>query len=69
MPWIPNAPNPGSRDAKKSGCLCPIMDNGHGIHPPIPAGTPWGGTDGAWYIVVGCPVHDVPSTGLEPAHP
>ena len=24
------APNPGSREAVKQGCRCPILDNGHG---------------------------------------
>jgi hypothetical protein len=23
-------PNPGSTEASNSGCLCPIIDNGHG---------------------------------------
>jgi len=23
-------PNPGSDEAKKQGCLCPVMDNNHG---------------------------------------
>lgn len=53
-----DAPNPGSPEAKAAGCTCPVLDNAHGRFPPIPAGTPWGGEAGAWYIAVGCPLHD-----------
>lgn len=23
-------PNPGSREAQAEGCICPVLDNGHG---------------------------------------
>lgn len=50
-------PNPGSAEAVEMGCICPVVDNRRGTQPPIPPGTPWGGKEGAWYIVLGCPVH------------
>jgi len=25
-----NPPNPGSEEARKLGCICPVMDNSHG---------------------------------------
>lgn len=43
-------PNPGSDEALKMGCLCPLMDNGYGresMYGP-----------GVWIYVVGCPVHE-----------
>lgn len=43
-----DTPNPGSGQAVDRGCLCPVIDNGHGRQP-----TPWG-----WWITVGCPLHD-----------
>jgi len=42
-----DAPNPGSDAAIAAGCICPVLDNGHGRRPG-----PWG-----FIIVVGCPVH------------
>jgi hypothetical protein len=44
-----DAPNPGSREAKAQGCLCPVLDNCHGRFSPFPP-------DG-WWVVTGCPVH------------
>lgn len=38
--------NPGSDEAIDVGCICPVMDNGHGRR-----------TDGRFVYVVGCPVH------------
>ena len=29
LPTFP-APNPGSREARKAGCKCPVLDNAHG---------------------------------------
>lgn len=49
-------PNPGSDEALALGCLCPVLDNGHG------RGSMWG--DDVFVFVVGCPVHDV-----DRAHP
>jgi len=42
-------PNPGSEAARSMGCLCPVLDNGHGRRAPYPP-------DG-WWITQGCPVH------------
>lgn len=49
-------PNPGSAEAIKKGCRCPVLDNNYG------RGVPWGG-EGAfmfWYTA-DCPVHTVDS--------
>lgn len=27
---LPTTPNPGSDEAIRLGCTCPVMDNGHG---------------------------------------
>ncbi|MAH48459.1 hypothetical protein CMI37_21720 [Candidatus Pacearchaeota archaeon] len=40
-------PNPGSDEALRLGCLCPVLDNNHGA-----------GLDGLFIYAVGCPVHD-----------
>lgn len=45
-----NVPNPGSDDAIKQGCSCPILDNGHG------SGTLWQGQRRFW-ISEDCPLH------------
>lgn len=44
-------PNPGSPEAVKMGCRCPVLDNGHG----------WGSMygEGTFWIVQNCPVHSV----------
>lgn len=48
--------NPGSVDAKKAGCLCPVMDNGHGRGYYGGNGKDW--DDGGIYVItVGCPLH------------
>ena len=42
-------PNPGSYEAIKHGCLCPVLDNGYGV-----------GIDGKgkmFWIDVDCPIH------------
>jgi len=41
-------PTPGSDEAIALGCICPVMDNGHGR----------GRGDGTFWIIEGCPVHD-----------
>lgn len=46
---IPARPNPGSDAARSMGCLCAVLDNNYGRHPPYPP-------DG-WVVTVGCPVH------------
>ena len=44
-------PNPGSDEAIKEGCTCPVLDNRHGA-----------GGDGAgrsqFWVTEGCPLHD-----------
>jgi hypothetical protein len=53
-------PNPGSTEAQKRGCTCPILDNAHG------RGFPWPRDDGldpvlnpSFWITEGCPLHGV----------
>ena len=46
-------PTPGSQDARRNGCICPIIDNNHGggcgrTHPD---GTPM------FWVVEDCPIH------------
>ena len=40
--------NPGSDEAVRQGCRCPILDNAHGVRP-------WWG--GVWWIDEHCPLH------------
>lgn len=47
-------PNPGSDEAVKKGCQCPVLDNGHG------KGSGWG-PDTFW-INQACPLHGDPET-------
>ena len=47
---VPVVPNPGSDEAIKLGCICPVMDNHHGYGIPSDAGPLF------WYTS-GCPVH------------
>ena len=42
-------PNPGSDEAIRLGCVCPVMDNGHG------RGSYYG--RGVFIYHEGCPVH------------
>ena len=44
-------PNPGSDAANKLGCMCPVMDNNHGI-----SGSYYG--KGIWIYVENCPLHN-----------
>jgi len=41
----PYVPNPGSNEAIELGCICPVLDNNHGM-----------GKGPFWYTE-GCPVH------------
>lgn len=43
-------PYPGSDAALDKGCLCPVLDNGHG-------NTGLARDRGGWIVVVGCPLH------------
>lgn len=46
-------PNPGSYEAIKQGCTCPIIDNGHGN---LKAAEGRG-----WWISGDCPLHAYPA--------
>jgi hypothetical protein len=48
IPWPP----PGSHEAVKTGCTCPVEDNKYGVGQPSSAGT------GAnYWIAKDCPLH------------
>lgn len=48
-------PNPGSLEAQKRGCLCPVMDNRRGLGAYMDAnGKP------VFWQVVSCPLHGHP---------
>lgn len=42
-------PTPGSVEARKAGCVCPMIDNGYGKG--------WHGIKGCFVIVEDCPIH------------
>jgi len=46
--------NPGSDEAREKGCVCAVVDNGHGHHPYM--GWNEDGT-GRWSIRGDCPLH------------
>lgn len=48
-------PNPGSDEARKQGCTCPVLDNNFG------KGQYGNGEEYGWVIVGGCPLHDEPT--------
>lgn len=50
-------PNPGSDKAWEQGCLCPVLDNGHGNEE-------LGKTRGFW-ITADCPLHGEPKRKQE----
>ncbi len=43
-------PNPGSDEARKRGCTCPVIDNNYG------KGFPYG-DEQCFYINTSCPLH------------
>jgi hypothetical protein len=43
-------PNPGSDEAIKQGCTCPVLDNAHGKGRMLQPGVFW--------MSEGCPLHD-----------
>ena len=45
------APNPGSPEAVKLGCICPVLDNCHGKDGGVMC------DPGQFWINVKCPVH------------
>ena len=46
-------PNPGSKEARAKGCLCPVIDNHYGEGMPYPDGP-------RFWINAECPVHGTP---------
>ena len=48
-------PNPGSDEAIKQGCTCPVLDNGHGVGCGIED------ADGlpAFWVTANCPLHSI----------
>ena len=46
-----DVPNPGSEEAIKQGCTCPVLDNNYG------EGFPYDG-ETCFYISGDCPLHD-----------
>lgn len=44
----PCTPNPGSSEAVRQGCLCPILKNNRGREVPWP---------GVWWVNAHCPLH------------
>lgn len=51
-------PNPGSKEAQRKGCICPVMDNHYG------RGVPDGNGGVNFWMIGGCPLHSV----KEPKH-
>lgn len=47
-------PNPGSREAIKRGCTCPVLDNWYGEGARVE-----GKTEQHFYIARDCPIHTV----------
>ena len=43
--------NPGSDEAIRNGCTCPVLDNGHG------QGYLGDGEKYGWWITADCPMH------------
>lgn len=48
-------PNPGSKEASELGCICPVLDNGHGRGAYQDETGQW-----QFWVTGGCPVHDPP---------
>lgn len=49
--------NPGSDKARRRGCTCPRMDNGHGAGWNGGNGKSWASDEGVFVVVEGCPMH------------
>jgi hypothetical protein len=50
-------PNPGSKEAIKQGCTCPVMDNNNGNGLPIPDKD--GTIRTAFWMSGDCPLHGI----------
>lgn len=53
-------PHPGSREAGEQGCICPVLDNGHG------RGYLGDGEKFGWVVNMSCPMHGEKGEGHEP---
>lgn len=51
------AANPGSDEAQRAGCKCPVMDNHHGQGMPYPEGP-------RFWINDECPLHGTGNTDV-----
>jgi len=53
-------PNPGSKEAKDQGCLCPVLDNSRG------KGFPYPGVIGPAFVMIeNCPLHGIKKINKE----
>ena len=50
-------PNPGSREARDAGCICPVWDNAHGRG--YMGGVKDDDGNVVFVRVVGCPLHSL----------
>ena len=58
MKTKPPFPNPGSAEAVKRGCQCPVLDNHHGK-----------GVNGMFWVTEDCPLHrSLPAPEIEQNH-
>lgn len=53
-------PNPGSDEAIEQGCLCPVLDNGHGKG--------WYGKPDVFVMSEDCPLHGFSVKELNTVH-
>lgn len=53
-------PNPGSPEAQKLGCTCPVLDNGHGRGIMLNDGVAF-----YFYMDSNCPLHGVEDAKLK----
>lgn len=53
-------PNPGSHEAIDRGCICAVLDNGHGKGA-------FDGIPDTFWITGGCPIHDPQEKILKPS--
>lgn len=56
---MPKIPTPGSNDAVKSGCKCPVMDNAHGKGSGYVTGI---NKEPTFWIERACPLHGMDVT-------
>lgn len=59
-------PNPGSPEAVKLGCKCPVLDNANGRGVPLRNGK--GGTITSFWINGECQLHGTTSNTLAPSN-